>query len=260
MYTVKLENLTDKDKKFRIANYVFTGLVIIACIATLICHLAVGDPKNRLMSCLLTTFAMVIPYIVEIIFKRRFGNIALLGYSIFVFVSAYIGSATGIFKSDEFFDKICHTSFGYFGCYIGLMLGSHIVNKKEHPWHMAIICFLFVMAGASLWEIFEFSGDVLLGGTAQGTPIDGITPVTDTMLDIVLALLGCTVFQIQYMFHVFLGKDLLIDTFIEDHNTPSRDKGGRTMKLAFTKPKQATKNETKFVEESNENKQKKSDK
>ncbi len=247
MYTVKLENLTDKDKKFRIVNYVFTGLVIIACIVTLICHLAVGDPKNRLMSCLLTAFAMVIPYIVEIIFKRRFGNIALLGYSIFVFVAAYIGSATGVFKSDEIFDKICHTSFGYFGCYIGLMLGSHIVNKREHPWHMAIICFLFVMAGASLWEIFEFSGDVLLGGTAQGTPIDGITPVTDTMLDIVLALLGCTVFQIQYMFHVFLGKDLLIDTFIEDHNTPSRDKGGKTMTLAFRKNSKTTTNDTKTL-------------
>lgn len=223
MYMVKLKNLNKKDRALRIINYVLGAFVILSCITMMIIHLVDGDPNKRVSACLMTALCVFIPFLIELVTKQRLGNSTIMAFLIFVFVSSFIGSAVGVFKHNDVFDKVCHTCFGYFGCYIGLLLASKMVDIKDHPWHAFIICFLFVMAGASLWEIFEFTGDTFFGGTAQGAKINGITPVTDTMLDIVVTFAGSMLFLFHYAIHIFSKKDLLIDSFIDDNNTVVRD-------------------------------------
>lgn len=224
MYMVRLKNLNKKDRALRITNYVLSGFVIASCIAMMIIHLVNGDPNKRVSACLMTALCVFIPYLIELVTNQRLGNSTIMAFLIFVFVSSFIGSAVGVFKHNDIFDKVCHTCFGYFGCYIGLLLASKMVDIKNHPWHAFIICFLFVMAGASLWEIFEFTGDTFFGGTAQGAKINGITPVTDTMLDIVVTFAGSMLFLLHYAIHIFSKKNLLIDSFVANNNTAIRDR------------------------------------
>ena len=65
---------------------------------------------------------------------------------------------------------------------------------------------------ASLWEIFEFTTDNLLGGDAQRVVATG---VTDTMKDIICALLGSILFSFCYLYECLKNKTLLIKEFIK---------------------------------------------
>lgn len=223
MKVVRLNGLYGKEKTWRIVSYVLSVAVALACIGVVIYHVANGDPNSRVSSCIGTALAVFVPYIIEIVFSIRLGNSTLIVFSLFLFMSSFWGSAVGIYKVSDVYDKICHTMFGYLGCYLGLLISSKMVDKKSHPWHALIISFLFIMACASVWEIWEFLGDTWLGGTAQSAKINGITPVTDTMLDIIVTFVGGLVFLIQYSLHIFLKKDLFVDSFLNDNDTKIRD-------------------------------------
>ena len=140
----------------------------------------------------------------------------MLIYLVFVFYSAFVGSVVGLFKTSSVADKIAHTLFGYLACYLGLAFSLSGTNKNEHPWFVLLVCFLTSMAFASLWEIFEFSCDSLFGQTMQGYPVNGVTDLTDSMLDMLVNLAGAVVFAIQYALHIFCKKDLMIDTMAKD--------------------------------------------
>lgn len=223
MFKINLKQLSKKDRILRIVSYILACSIATASIVMMIIHLCNGDPNKRVSSCILSALAVLIPFVLELIIKKRIGNSTIIAFLLFLFFSAFIGSAVGVMKTSSVYDKICHCCFGYLGCYIGLIIANSMINKKSHPWHVALVCFLFVMACASIWEIYEFACDSLFGGTAQGVPINGITPVTDTMLDITVTFVGAIVFFIHYMIHVVSHKNLAIDSFISDNNTASRD-------------------------------------
>ena len=65
---------------------------------------------------------------------------------------------------------------------------------------------------AGLWEIFEFTVDNLLGGDAQKVLTTG---VTDTMKDIICALLGSILFSFCYLYECVKNKNLIIKEFIK---------------------------------------------
>lgn len=214
---VRLKELNRRDKNWRVVNYVWSACVITACLVVMIIHLSKGDENGRVGPCILTALCTLIPYVFELIFRVRLGNSSIFIFTTFMFVSSFIGSAIGVFKYNSVFDKVCHTAFGYFGCFLGLLISANIIDKKSHPWHTFLFCFLFVMACASLWEIMEFICDTFFGGTAQGVPVNGITPITDTMLDICVTFVGASIFFIHYLIHVKTKKNMLIDSFLEDN-------------------------------------------
>ena len=74
---------------------------------------------------------------------------------------------------------------------------------------------------AALWEVFEFSGDQLIGNNAQGDPVtlpDGqiIRPVADTMEDIICNLCGALAFVIHYAAHAISRRSLGFNALIRD--------------------------------------------
>ena len=211
-----MENQKVKHDVFRICNFVCSCIVALACIAMMIYYISLGDPNGRVFACAISSVTFLFPYLIERLINRKFGNYTLLIYLIFVFYSAFIGSVVGAFKTSSVLDKISHTVFGYLGCFIGLALSLFGANKDEHPWFVLLFCFFTSMAFAALWEVFEFTGDSLLGQTAQGFPVNGITDLTDTMLDICVNLLGAIVFVIQYVLHVLTKKNLFINTMTND--------------------------------------------
>lgn len=107
-----------------------------------------------------------------------------------------------------------HGYFGFVGAtalYVLLMKWNGASLKR---FGFFVLIFLGTMGCAALWEMFEFSADTLLGCDAQRAHkrlFLGISPVKDTMTDIMVAAFGVVAF--------FIG--LLADKFA-DHRIASK--------------------------------------
>ena len=89
----------------------------------------------------------------------------------------------------------------YMAGLFGVMV-IQILNRDEHivfklsPFFVAMFSFCFAVAIGSVWEIYEFSFDGLLGLNMQkflladGTPLVGRAALTDTMKDIIVDTIG----------------------------------------------------------------------
>ena len=215
---MKSQTISSKQKTdiFRTFNIVLASMLTAACVVMMFYYASIGDPNGRVLACAMSTIPFFAPFLIELIIKRRFGNFTIMIYLLFVFYSAFVGSVLGLFKTSSVLDKVAHTVFGYLGCYLGLAFSVNVINKKDHPWFVLAVCFLTSMAFAALWELFEFSGDTFFSQTAQGYPVNGVTDVTDTMLDIAVNFLGAVVFVGQYVLHILLKKNLFIETMTKD--------------------------------------------
>ena len=84
-------------------------------------------------------------------------------------------------------------------------------DEKDKTFNIIFIISITLMV-AGLWEIFEFAADNLLGGDAQRVLATG---VTDTMKDIICALLGSILFSLSYLYECIKKKNLVIKEFIK---------------------------------------------
>ena len=192
-------------------------MLALASIALFVYYLVAGDPNKRIPSCLFSLALAILPYVLQLLFRRKFSNVMLLLYFAYVILSAYVGSAVGVYKMNTWYDKIMHFLSGYIACYVGLIIATRTVSKKAHPWFVLLVCIMFSFSCACVWEIIEYSCDTLLGTTMQGPHIvDGVPLVTDTMLDMLVAFVGILLYTLQYIIHIRTHKNLLIDYTIHD--------------------------------------------
>lgn len=91
---------------------------------------------------------------------------------IFVVFAASVGNCMNMYTHWALYDLLIHYLSG-----VVLAAGGYEIDKK---WLFAL---MFSWAGAGLWEIFEFSSDVILNAGMQGTSVD-------TMTDIIAGFLG----------------------------------------------------------------------
>ena len=111
-----------------------------------------------------------------------------------------LGSAMQFYWRFPHWDLLLH---GYFGFLAGATLYVMLLHWNGAALNgrgFLILIFLGTMGGAALWEIFEYSCDLLLGGDAQRVHEAlslGISPVKDTMTDIIIAVAGLLVFYLS---------------------------------------------------------------
>ena len=81
--------------------------------------------------------------------------------------------------------------------YFILRWGGQALNK----WGMYALIVLSVLGFAALWEIFEYYTDLIFGNNAQGWKgmAEGQNPMTDTILDIVVAVIGAAIFFLSLL-------------------------------------------------------------
>lgn len=114
-----------------------------------------------------------------------------------IVLSCNLGSALGFYGRFPRWDLWMH---GYFGFLAGVTLYILLLRWNGAALHPAGFCCLLLlgtMGGAALWEIFEYTCDLLLGGDAQRVQEAlalGLSPIRDTMTDIIIAPAGLGVF------------------------------------------------------------------
>lgn len=114
-----------------------------------------------------------------------------------IVLSCNLGSALGFYWRFPQWDLWMH---GYFGFLAGITLYILLLRWNGaalQPAGFFILIFLGTMGSAALWEIFEYFCDLLLGGDAQRVQEAlalGLSPIRDTMTDIIIAMAGLGVF------------------------------------------------------------------
>lgn len=140
-------------------------------------------------------FTLSIPYIVSKIFKLNIKPSLITLWIIFIFFAHYLGVVECYYNEWKYLDKVTHTFSGVISAVVAGMIVeiNHIKNKS----FVILFIFSFTLMCAGVWEIFEFTCDTLFGFDAQLVKRTG---VTDTMTDIIVAMLGGLVYLIYYVF------------------------------------------------------------
>jgi uncharacterized membrane protein YjdF len=131
--------------------------------------------------------------------KTQFEIFPALRFSIlaFIFIAMFLGNEFGFYSIIPLLDKFEHLISGVILCFIGLSIFFY-VNRNEqqikvHPLTIILFSLFFSIAMAGFWEVYEFSGDRLLGFTSQNNSL------IDTMGDIICGTIGA-VFTSVYLY------------------------------------------------------------
>lgn len=145
------------------------------------------------------TYLAVIPValapLVLVKSKFKLGVKELCGYYIFVFMAYFIGCVSNLYNTTEWYDIFVHFCSGVFSFFVGLFIIDRLDIGSNNLLFRIFFSFLVVMAGASLWELFEFGADTLLDMNLQHSSDTG---VMDTMIDVLVAFIGGTLSSASY--------------------------------------------------------------
>ncbi|MCA0979586.1 hypothetical protein [Exiguobacterium aestuarii] len=128
----------------------------------------------------------LIPFFIEKTFKTELDSKMKVAYILFLFASQYLGSIVGLY-GNGWWDTFLHLLSGIFLAFLGFDFFSRLDDdiRTEIPKRFLFVYIVvFSMAGAALWEMYEFTSDVILNTTMQGNGND------DTMVDIIAGSLG----------------------------------------------------------------------
>jgi len=105
----------------------------------------------------------LIPFILEKTFKTEFDAKMKVAYILFLFASQYLGSIVGLY-SNGWWDTFLHVLSGVFLAFLGFDFLSRLDEdiRLEMPKRFVFVYIVvFAMAGAALWEMYEFTSDLV---------------------------------------------------------------------------------------------------
>lgn len=208
-----------KEKKLRNVAWVIVLLTLVASIVYTIIRLCIGGEKPQsdytlmLLQCCLGIVVLFLPNVVEHRWNWALPNYLVIFYYLFLYCAIYLGEVRSFYYVIPFWDSILHGfsagMLGIFGLFLVNLLNRHDnVAVQLSPVFVALFSFCFALAVGAFWEIYEFTGDSLLGLNMQkfrledGTQLVGHEALKDTMKDIIIDALGA--FTISFIW--LLGK------------------------------------------------------
>mgnify|MGYP004542769163 CR=1 FL=1 len=194
----------------RINNVIITLMLIVntGCIG-----LTLLDRYNsNILVCLSLYLIVFLPKILRR-FSSKVNDLIELIFLLFILFAQLLGSILHFYGIIYWYDSFMHYISGILTSFLAILL-LVLFNKYDDNDRVFNIIFIIsvTLMVAGLWEIFEFTADNLLGGDAQKVLTTG---VTDTMKDMICALLGSILFSLCYLYECIKNKKLLIKEFIK---------------------------------------------
>ena len=243
MYTLK--KLNDVDKPAQIVHAIALGIELamaIASLGLLIHALIVGDPMHRSGPILSSVLVFLMPFLLELILKKRFPFLLHIAFIIHATLAIFVGSALDLHHTCDPYDEIMHFLFGYMASlYIYYFLIAWRDFDKQKTSFIITVLFFASLGMACLWEVSEFTMDVFFGQVALGHPIPEIiaqgealglsgirlsiyclqngVSVWDTVTDMSLHVGGSVLFIIQYIIERHTKRRLMLSHVRDDYMT-----------------------------------------
>ena len=153
--------------------------VIIAIIA--FCN----NNYSRVLTYIAIFPILLLPFIINKT-KYKLTDIETMMYYIFIFLADFLGCVVNLYNTISWYDMFVHFLSGITTFILALIIYKHI-SKEKNKLLKIIFCMGIVALIAVAWELFEYFMDTCVGMNLQHT-LD--TGVTDTMQDMLVALLG----------------------------------------------------------------------
>ena len=189
-------------------------LIILMIIVNTICmFLSIcGKYNSNILVCLSLYLIIFLPRIIRK-FSSKVNDLIELIFLLFILFAQLLGSILHFYGIIYWYDSFMHYISGILTSLLAVII-LILFNKYDDNDKVFNVIFILsiTLMVASLWEIFEFTTDNLLGGDAQRVVATG---VTDTMKDIICALLGSILFSFCYVYECLKNKTLLIKEFIK---------------------------------------------
>ena len=117
-------------------------------------------------------------------------------FLIFLFISSILGSLFHFYEFVDYFDKFAHLLSGIVTAILGIIMLKKWRIKSKHQLSFDIILMnILSLAIASAWEIYEFVASKALNFDLQRV---GASGVTDTVHDMIVALIGSLMVSVMY--------------------------------------------------------------
>lgn len=231
-------------------------VVLVSFAAPLIYYLVqliVGtfDTMNLLtmLQCALGLIVLHVPDFLSEKLRFEIPSLLYVFYLIFLYCAIFLGEFYDMFNRIPFWDVILHSSSSLVSGFLGFMFVA-ILNKSEKvmfrlsPLFVSMFAFCFAVTIGSLWEIYEYVFDGLLGlnmqkfTTPDGTVLVGHAALVDTMEDIIIDAFGGFVASVIGYISLKRKKDWLVPKLLEadagDKASSSEKKNGEALALSLT--------------------------
>ena len=188
-----------------------------------------SDYVLMLVQCILGLVVMVLPSFLEKKLSFVIPNSMYVLYFVFLYCAIYLGEVRRFYYIIPFWDTILHAfSGGMLGAF-GFLLVSVLNDAKTvrfelSPFFVALFAFCFALSIGAFWEIYEYTGDLVLGLNMQkyrlsdGTNLVGQLALSDTMIDLMIDTLSAAVVATYGFFVIRDKKDILPLHFDNDSN------------------------------------------
>jgi len=138
---------------------------------------------------------------------------------VFVFAALFLGEIQSYYVRFWWWDIALHTSSGLLMGILGFLL-VYVLNESENldihmrPHFVALFAFLFAVAVGTLWEIFEFAMDQVVGTNMQKPMLGDSSGLTDTMWDMIVNALGALTISALGWWYMKRGECSFIEAWI----------------------------------------------
>jgi hypothetical protein len=203
------------EKRKNIVFIIVLGLLVISLIYSvyMLITAPTTDPLDKpydrvksdyvltILQCLVGTVVIFLPSRIEQKYRIDIPDLMEILYFIFLFCAIFLGEVRNFYFKIPYWDLILH---GFSAAMLGAM-GFFIVsylNDMEKPFihlspfFVALFAFCFALACGTVWEIYEFAADSILGTnmqkfiTEEGVVLIGRGALTDTMEDLIVDAIG----------------------------------------------------------------------
>lgn len=242
-----------KEHKATFAVYVILRIIVIAVLVLSI----IGRRFENVFICSLTLVLFLVPAFFQKNFGIQLPSTLEIIIMLFIFAAEILGEISTFYVRVPLWDTMLHTTNGFLCAAVGFSLVDLLNRNNRFKFHLSpiyltVVAFCFSMTIGVLWEMFEFSCDMLfqtdmqkdfvintistvtLDETLTNTPvlIDNIKEVSingkelgiggyidigliDTMKDLIVNFIGAVVFSIIGFFYVkSRGKNKFASRFI----------------------------------------------
>ncbi len=166
-----------------------------------------GDYVLMLLQCILGMVAMLLPGVLQRRLRLHIPSKMVVVYALFLYCAIYLGEVRSFYYRIPNWDTILHTfsgaMLGALGLsFINILNKTHTVPLELSPFFIAFFAFCFAVSMGVVWEIYEFTADMLLGTNMQkfalqgGQELQGQAALMDTMKDLIVDTLGALIMSV----------------------------------------------------------------
>ena len=178
-----------------------------------------SDPRTRaeyilmLIQCVLGIFVIHLPAIISRRLKFDIPAILYLIYILFLYCAIFLGEVRYFYYLIPYWDDILHCISSVMNGLFGFMVVTILNDDKSvrlnlSPFFLALFAFCFSVTVGTIWEIYEFAADDILGLNMQkfmledGTQLLGHAALIDTMKDFIVDCIGAFIATIVGYFSI----------------------------------------------------------